>query len=96
MNKALGIIKSVFVIIINLIKLFPRAFSKLFSAIPYLNTVLTFLPELISFIKTLKLNVDRGVTKIEMKSRIKAVSNAFEESDRIESAKKLRDGLTFK
>lgn len=96
MNNALGIIKSVFTIIVNLIKLFPRAFSKLFAAVPYLNTAMTFLPEIISLIKTLTLQVDKGMTVIEMKSRIKAVDQAFKESDRIESAKKLRDALTFK
>lgn len=96
MNKALGVIKSIFTIIINLIKLFPKAFSKLFSAIPYLNTIVTFLPEMISFIKTLRSMIDRGMTKIEIKNRIKAVDQAFQESDRVESAKKLRDSLTFK
>lgn len=96
MNKALGVIKSIFTIIVNLIKLFPRAFSKLFAAIPYLNTVMIFLPEIISFVKTLTGLVDKGVTKIEIKNRIKAVDKAFQETDRIKSAKKLRDSLTFK
>lgn len=96
MNKALDVIKSIFTIIVNLIRLFPRAFSKLFAAVPYLNTAITFLPELIGLIKTLTHKVDKEMTVLEMKSRIKAVDQAFKESDRIESAKKLRDALTFK
>jgi hypothetical protein len=82
--------------IYNAILAFPKFFRPMLAAVPYIGTVLAFLPEIVGFIKTISGMLDRGVTEIEIKNRIKAVDKAFANPDRIESAKELRDALTFK
>jgi hypothetical protein len=72
---------------------FPRFFRPFFAAIPYIGIVLKFLPELIGFIKAISSMLDRGVTEIEIKARVRAIDNAFSNPDRVQAAKELQDAI---
>lgn len=54
-------------------------------------TFLKLLPELIGLVKTLMTMIDRGVTILEVKSRVNSISKALDNPDRREAARQLND-----
>lgn len=56
-----------------------------------LKLAITYLPQLVGFLKMINRLISRGATQAEIKSKIKDISKAFLLEDRIEAAGKLDD-----
>jgi Na+-transporting methylmalonyl-CoA/oxaloacetate decarboxylase gamma subunit len=90
------LVKAILTLIYQVIMAFPKFFAPFLGAIPYLGTILAFLPQLVELVRGIAAAVDRGATKIEMQKRVEAVAKAFENPDRVKAAKELKDAITFK
>lgn len=56
-----------------------------------LAIIVKFLPEIVSFIKSLQSMVERGIDEIQIKQNIKGINKAFQNEDRQAAARALND-----
>ena len=54
-------------------------------------TIIKFLPELLALLKTLTELVDSGLEELKIKRHLKAIDNAFKETDAAKRARLLND-----
>lgn len=92
----MSVVKAILNLIYQLFMAFPRFFKPFLSAIPYIGTILQFLPEIVSLVKTLSNLLDKGHNKLELKYRLKAVDRGLANPDRMEAAREVREAITFK
>ena len=86
------VVRDFFTLVGIMFKWFPKFFSPIANFIPWIGPLIAYLPEIIDILKLIKVWANKGMTKLEIKRKLKQIDEAFEVKDAQDRAKAL-DGV---